>query len=506
LVPLQHHQPEACDDSFGTRIGATSLGQGSSASTWSQDVSGLSPGTTYFFCAIAQNSVGTSFGAVLSFTSLSAPTVTTVAPQGINNTSALFKGTVNPGLDATTAWFRYSSSDPGSCDDTFGTRVPSTTIGAGSSAVPYAQLASALTPATTYYFCAIAQSSVGTSFGAVLSFTTTNGPDVTTAPATNVTASAATLNGSASPNLDTTTGWFRYSLTKPGVCDDVFGTRAPATGGSSLGAGSTPVAWSQAIGSLLPGATYYYCAVAASSHGTSFGSVASFTTPLLPVVTTSAATGVSDMGATLNGAANPNALDTTAWFRYDTSDPGTCNDSFGTRAPATSGTDLGSGNTNASYSEILSGLSAGTIYYYCAIASSAAGTSFGALMSFTAIAPSDGGVSDGGVSDGSSDLAGADLLNADATSLPELTSLPDLRSLPDLTSPPDLTRVTDLMKANGDAGDGGSDDASTMTKPDAAMSSSSTGGCGCEVGGGDDGAKTALLLVVLLAVALRRRQ
>lgn len=53
-------------------------------------------------------------------------------------------------------------------------------------------------------------------------------PTVTTDAATNVATSTATLNGSANPNGATTTGWFRYSTTNPGSCNDTFGTRTPS--------------------------------------------------------------------------------------------------------------------------------------------------------------------------------------------------------------------------------------------------------------------------------------
>ena len=93
--------------------------------------------------------------------------------------------------------------------------------------------------------------------------------------------------------------------------------------------------------------------------------------------------------ATLNGAANPNGAAATGWFRYARTNPGTCNDTFGTRAPASSFNDtvLGSGNTSVAYSQVISGLAAGTTYFYCAIASSAEGTAFGAVQSFIAQLP-----------------------------------------------------------------------------------------------------------------------
>jgi MYXO-CTERM domain-containing protein len=385
--------PGTCNDTFGTRApasGGSSLGAGGTAVAYAQALTGLAPATTYYFCAIAQNGVGMDFGAVLSFTTTAAPFVTTVAATGVTGTAAALNGAANPNLLASTGWYRYSTTSPGTCNDTFGTRAPTsggTSLGAGGSAVVYAQSLTGLTAGTTYYFCAIASNAVGTGFGAVLSFTTLAAPSVATDPPTAVTSTTATLNGTATPNLAATTGWFRYSATDPGTCNDTFGTRLPSTGGSVLGAGSSPVDYGLGAGALAQGTTYYYCAIASNSQGTSFGTVVSFTTPGAPAVVTQAATSLTSVAATLNGSANPNLVDATGWFRYSATDPGTCTDSFGTRAPTTGGTSLGNGGAAVLYAQALTGLTPGTTYYYCAIASNAVGTSFGAVMSFTTPAP-----------------------------------------------------------------------------------------------------------------------
>src|SRR5262249_22327178 len=155
---------------------------------------------------------------------------------------------------------------------------------------------------------------------------------------------SATLNGTGNPTGGSALGWFRYSTTNPANCDDVFGTRTPSSSGVSLGSGTTSVPYGQAIGSLLPGATYYYCAIVNNAYGTGFGSVLSSPTPATaPTVSPSAASSLVRTGAVLNAYGNPGGDVTPGWFRYSTSSPGTCNDPFGTRAPAMGGSMLGSG-------------------------------------------------------------------------------------------------------------------------------------------------------------------
>lgn len=103
-----------------------------------------------------------------------------------------------------------------------------------------------------------------------------SGPTVTTNAASNITTTTARLNGSADPNGAATTGWFRYSATNPGTCNDTFGTRSPSSGGTALGSGTAAVAYNRDLAGLDGGKTYYFCAIASNSSGTSFGTVRSF--------------------------------------------------------------------------------------------------------------------------------------------------------------------------------------------------------------------------------------
>jgi hypothetical protein len=193
-------------------------------------------------------------------------------------------------------------------------------------------------------------SSIGTSLGEILSFTTpSTQPVVTTLAATSVGLDGGILNGNANPNGLSTSAWFRYSTTNPGTCNDTFGTRTPSSGGTALGAGTTTSPFTATLSGLPTGVTYYYCAIAQNALGTALGSVLSFTTTAAPSVATTLASSVTATGATLEGSANPNAVASTGWFRYSATSPGSCNDTFGTRAPTSGATALGAGSASVPY-------------------------------------------------------------------------------------------------------------------------------------------------------------
>ena len=174
-------------------------------------------------------------------------------------------------------------------------------------------------------------------------------PSVSTLAATPVTATTATLNGSGNPNGNSTISWFRYSTSNPGACNDVFGTRTPVSGGTSLGGGTTATPFAEAISGLAPATTYYFCAIASSAYGTTLAACcrsprrrSSSIKPTEPgggsptadsPVVTWPASELGSESAVLNAAANPGGQATRGWFRYDTREPTACDDRFGLRLP-----------------------------------------------------------------------------------------------------------------------------------------------------------------------------
>ena len=245
----------------------------------SQPLSVLTPGATYYFCALASNAVGTAFGLPLSFTApATAPVVTTNAPTLVTSTSATLNGAANPGGAATTGWFRYSTTNPVTCSDTFGARSPASggiDLGSGTVEVPWSFALTGLKPGLTYYVCAIALNTGGASFGGVVSFETAKTtPTVRTAAAVVGMAGDVTLNGAANSNGMVGKAWFQIGRDQPIACTAGFGDKGPAEG-FPLSDSESEVPLTHVIPSAT--GTYYYCAVAETAGGTAFGEVQSFT-------------------------------------------------------------------------------------------------------------------------------------------------------------------------------------------------------------------------------------
>jgi len=140
---------------------------GTGAGVFTSNITGLTPGTTYYVRAYATNSVGTVYGDDIIFTTVdTTPTVTTKAVSILSETTALSGGNITfDGGAAVTVC--------GICWDT----LPNPTVSGihttdSASMGIFTSSMMNLTPATTYYVRAYATNSVGTTYGQEISFRT----------------------------------------------------------------------------------------------------------------------------------------------------------------------------------------------------------------------------------------------------------------------------------------------------------------------------------------------
>jgi hypothetical protein len=193
------------------------------------------------------------------------PVVTTNPATFIASFSATLNALLDPHGLATTFHFQYGRTT------SYGlTTAPQSQTGNTSRPV-FANIAS-LTASTTYHFRIVASNMAGTRMGAdrtLITLTATGAPVVTTNPATNVTASAATLHGVLDPHGLTTTVHFQYGTTTSYGHVTAMQTQT----------GNTYRSIAANIAGLTAHTTYHFRIVGTNSGGTRVGGDRTFTTP-----------------------------------------------------------------------------------------------------------------------------------------------------------------------------------------------------------------------------------
>jgi phosphodiesterase/alkaline phosphatase D-like protein len=203
-----------------------------------------------------------------------------------------------------------------------------------------------------------------------VSYTYSPGPRVSTISASNISQTTATLNATVNPEDEEVTDChFEYGPSPS------YGTSIPCVSSPPIGASAVPV--TATVNGLNPNSIYYFRIVATSASGTNDGSQDSFTTlPNPPVVVTNPPISVAHTSATLQGAVDPEGGEVNnCYFEYGTTA------SFGSTAPCSS--PPGSGVNPIDVSAELTGIDAGTSYYYRIVAENVGGVSYGAERTFT---------------------------------------------------------------------------------------------------------------------------
>ncbi len=207
-----------------------------------------------------------------------------------------------------------------------------------------------------------------------ISYTKPPNPTVVTGSATGATPSSATLGATVDPEgFEVTSCEFQYGTSLS------YGSTVPC--GSLPGSGTGAAQVSGTANELKANTPYFFRIVATNAEGTSYGSPVRFTTPPnVPTAITGPASPVALTSATLNATVDPEGRMVSACrFEYGTSS------AYGSTAPCSPAPGAGSGPVAVSAQ---AALSANTTYHYRIVATSEAGTGYGAEETFSTRAQS----------------------------------------------------------------------------------------------------------------------
>jgi uncharacterized protein (TIGR02145 family) len=332
---------------------------------FSSNLTGLTPGTTYYVRAYATNEAGTAYGNEINFSTiaLALPELTTVAVTGITSSAAVSGGNIisDGGAAVTTRGICWAATVNPTISDS------KTSNGSGTGS--FSANITGLTPGSAYHVRAYATNSVGTAYGNDLPFTASAvTPTLTTATISSPTRTTAISGGNITNNGGA-------AVTARGVCWST--SSGPVATGSHTTDGTGNGIFTSNIAGLSSGTTYYVRAYATNTAGTAYGNEVFFTTsPVqIPTLSTTAVTTVTLTTAVSGGnITDDNGGIVTA--------RGVCWNTSGN--PTISDTKSSDGTGIGSFASNIAGLTAGTIYYARAYATNSAGTGYGNQIIFTA--------------------------------------------------------------------------------------------------------------------------
>jgi uncharacterized protein (TIGR02145 family) len=204
----------------------------------------------------------------------------------------------------------------------------------------------------------------------------TPSPTLQTNAATQITGTTAVSGG-------TVGGVSAYNVTAKGVCVSLQPN--PPLGSNCTNQGAGVESFTSNLTGLSPGTRYYIRAYVTIVTGTTtFGQQLEFftTTATPPTLSTSAVSSITANSAVGGGNVTSagSATVTARGICWSTS-----------QNPTTSNSCVSSGSGTGSFTANMTGLSAGTLYYVRAYATSSAGTSYGSQVQFTTTAASTSG-------------------------------------------------------------------------------------------------------------------
>ncbi|MEO6254842.1 MAG: hypothetical protein ABIO79_16145 [Ferruginibacter sp.] len=287
----------------GTAVASTNL----SGINFSSNVSGLSPGLTYYYHAYATNAGGTGYGTEQSFVTSAAPTLSASTLTGfgnvcINTTAGPNSFTIT-GSNLTTAnvtvgaltGFTYSTTAGG----TYTASLSLTQAGGTYSQQIFVKFTPTLVQSYNGNIAVGGGGATGINVAATGSGVNAV-PTVTTGAASAITTVSATLAGTIPDNGCSAVTAYGVEYSTTNGFPNGTGTAVPSGNLSGIN-------FSSNVAGLTQNTTYYYHAYATNTGGTGYGAQQSFTT--LATTPTLNATALAAFGnVCINTTAGPNSF------------------------------------------------------------------------------------------------------------------------------------------------------------------------------------------------------
>jgi len=337
-----------------------------------QNLPGLELERTYHYRLVAKNSLGTSEGDDMTFTTHPAVTSLETKPATSLDLESISLNGQFQGDNLDTTYYFVYGFEAAAKEDEYEHKTPEQDAGVTGTTTPISFELEEFNGFRTYHYRVVAVNSFGKTVGQDETFVAPDPlkPGIENTTTISVAPTTAKVSTDVNPNHWETIYLFEWGETREYGSQTTF---SEPIGG--LDNEAVPV--TQELTGLTPGKLYHFRVVAANFRGTTNGEDVTFTTPAVPSVDQTTSESVGKTSAHLSGRVGAGASPTTVSFQYGMTT------GYG---QATPGVPIGEDLITHKVETDVANLTPGTTYHFRIAATNAFGTTYGPDQTFTTVA------------------------------------------------------------------------------------------------------------------------